>query len=205
MKYKWGQIESCSLGYLTLLLVYFIYSTRETKRWQSVGGKEEMWCQLEVSRGTQSFGGCNLNLSLSLYFKRPSSLWSRSSRNLRSTASYSFMYSQRFLILLERNKEDCVVFLLIHVILSFDSDGRVELLGGGSLLINNLTEEDAGIYTCMAENGNASIEAQAQLTLQGNILWVYLEQSDRWAGKACADKELSHCRCCWTQRGEFYH
>ncbi|XP_074521818.1 neogenin 1a isoform X3 [Halichoeres trimaculatus] len=47
-----------------------------------------------------------------------------------------------------------------------ESDGRLELLGGGSLLINNLTEEDAGIYTCMAENGNASIEAQAQLTLQ---------------------------------------
>ncbi|CAJ1049279.1 neogenin 1a isoform X13 [Xyrichtys novacula] len=47
-----------------------------------------------------------------------------------------------------------------------ESEGRVELLGGGSLQINNLTEEDAGIYTCMADSGNASIEAQAQLTLQ---------------------------------------
>uniref|UniRef100_UPI0037E9232F neogenin 1a n=1 Tax=Semicossyphus pulcher TaxID=241346 RepID=UPI0037E9232F len=47
-----------------------------------------------------------------------------------------------------------------------ESDGRVELLAGGSIQIYNLTEEDAGIYTCMADNGNATIEAQAQLTLQ---------------------------------------
>uniref|UniRef100_A0A3Q3FTH0 Neogenin n=1 Tax=Labrus bergylta TaxID=56723 RepID=A0A3Q3FTH0_9LABR len=47
-----------------------------------------------------------------------------------------------------------------------ESEGRVELQGGGSLQISNLTEEDAGVYTCMAENGNASIEAQAQLILQ---------------------------------------
>uniref|UniRef100_A0A8C4HZP8 Neogenin n=1 Tax=Dicentrarchus labrax TaxID=13489 RepID=A0A8C4HZP8_DICLA len=47
-----------------------------------------------------------------------------------------------------------------------ESEGRVELLGGGSIQISNLTEEDAGIYTCMADNANATIEAQAQLTLQ---------------------------------------
>ncbi|XP_010769603.1 neogenin-like, partial [Notothenia coriiceps] len=45
-------------------------------------------------------------------------------------------------------------------------EGRVELLGGGSIQIFNLTEEDAGIYTCMADNANATIEAQAQLTIQ---------------------------------------
>lgn len=44
----------------------------------------------------------------------------------------------------------------------------MEVLGGGSLQISNLTEEDAGVYTCMADNANATIEAQAQLTLQGN-------------------------------------
>uniref|UniRef100_A0A4W6F0C7 Neogenin 1b n=1 Tax=Lates calcarifer TaxID=8187 RepID=A0A4W6F0C7_LATCA len=36
----------------------------------------------------------------------------------------------------------------------------------GSLQIFNLTEEDAGVYTCMADNSNATIEAQAQLTVQ---------------------------------------
>ncbi|XP_032379170.1 neogenin 1a isoform X2 [Etheostoma spectabile] len=47
-----------------------------------------------------------------------------------------------------------------------ESEGRVEVLGGGSVQISNLTEEDAGIYTCMAENTNGTIEAQAQLTIQ---------------------------------------
>ncbi|XP_056881285.1 neogenin 1a isoform X10 [Takifugu flavidus] len=47
-----------------------------------------------------------------------------------------------------------------------ESEGRVELLGGGILQISNLTEEDAGVYTCMADNANGTIEAQAQLTVQ---------------------------------------
>lgn len=52
---------------------------------------------------------------------------------------------------------------------SISSEGRVELLGGGSLQISNLTEEDAGIYTCMADNANGTIEAQAQLAVQGTL------------------------------------
>uniref|UniRef100_A0A8C5GPI0 Neogenin 1b n=1 Tax=Gouania willdenowi TaxID=441366 RepID=A0A8C5GPI0_GOUWI len=47
-----------------------------------------------------------------------------------------------------------------------ESEGRVEIVGGGSLLISNVTEEDGGVYTCVSENLNASIEAQAQLTVQ---------------------------------------
>ncbi|KAJ8249260.1 hypothetical protein GJAV_G00232900 [Gymnothorax javanicus] len=47
-----------------------------------------------------------------------------------------------------------------------ESEGRFEVLGGGSLQILNLTEEDAGIYTCVADNGNETVEAQAELTIQ---------------------------------------
>ncbi|XP_029316794.1 neogenin 1a isoform X3 [Cottoperca gobio] len=47
-----------------------------------------------------------------------------------------------------------------------ESEGRVEVLGGGSVQVFNLTEEDGGIYTCMADNANATIEAQVQLTIQ---------------------------------------
>uniref|UniRef100_A0A1A8R278 Neogenin 1 n=1 Tax=Nothobranchius rachovii TaxID=451742 RepID=A0A1A8R278_9TELE len=47
-----------------------------------------------------------------------------------------------------------------------ESEGRVEVVGGGSLQISNIMEEDAGVYTCVAENSNTTIEAQAQLTVQ---------------------------------------
>uniref|UniRef100_A0A1A7X381 Neogenin 1 n=1 Tax=Iconisemion striatum TaxID=60296 RepID=A0A1A7X381_9TELE len=47
-----------------------------------------------------------------------------------------------------------------------ESEGRVEVVGGGSLQISNIVEEDAGVYTCVAENSNTTIEAQAQLTVQ---------------------------------------
>lgn len=47
------------------------------------------------------------------------------------------------------------------------SSDRLALLAGGSLQISNLTEEDAGIYTCTADNGNQTIQAQAELIVQG--------------------------------------
>lgn len=73
---------------------------------------------------------------------------------------------QRPLIL----NQDERLFSLIYIVFCLSSsDGRVELLGGGSLQISNLTEEDAGVYTCMADNANTSIEAQALLTIQGTL------------------------------------
>ncbi|XP_062327048.1 neogenin 1a isoform X2 [Osmerus eperlanus] len=47
-----------------------------------------------------------------------------------------------------------------------ESEGRLEVVGGGSLQILNLTQEDAGDYTCMADNTNDTLEAQAGLTVQ---------------------------------------
>uniref|UniRef100_A0A8C2FL87 Neogenin 1a n=1 Tax=Cyprinus carpio TaxID=7962 RepID=A0A8C2FL87_CYPCA len=48
------------------------------------------------------------------------------------------------------------------------SKGRFEVLGGGSLRILSLTEEDAGVYSCMADSVNGSIEAQTVLTLKAS-------------------------------------
>ncbi|EPY83211.1 neogenin isoform 1, partial [Camelus ferus] len=44
--------------------------------------------------------------------------------------------------------------------------GRLVLLAGGSLEIGDVTEDDAGTYSCIADNGNETVEAQAELTVQ---------------------------------------
>uniref|UniRef100_A0A8C9SZI1 Neogenin 1 n=1 Tax=Scleropages formosus TaxID=113540 RepID=A0A8C9SZI1_SCLFO len=43
---------------------------------------------------------------------------------------------------------------------------RFDLVGGGSLQILNLTEEDAGVYSCVTDSGNETIEAQAELSIR---------------------------------------
>ncbi|XP_015134533.2 neogenin isoform X7 [Gallus gallus] len=43
---------------------------------------------------------------------------------------------------------------------------RFALRAGGSLLISDVTEEDVGTYTCIADNENETIEAQAELAVQ---------------------------------------
>ncbi|XP_026979357.1 neogenin isoform X11 [Sagmatias obliquidens] len=50
--------------------------------------------------------------------------------------------------------------------LDTESSERLVLLAGGSLEISDITEDDAGTYFCIADNGNETIEAQAELTVQ---------------------------------------
>ncbi|XP_036050207.1 neogenin isoform X7 [Onychomys torridus] len=51
-------------------------------------------------------------------------------------------------------------------VLDTESSERLDLLAGGSLEISDLTEDDSGTYFCIADNGNKTIEAQAELTVQ---------------------------------------
>lgn len=60
------------------------------------------------------------------------------------------------------------------LLLCASSVGRMELVGGGSLQISNLTEEDGGVYTCTASNANATIDAQTQLAIQGMFSKILL-------------------------------
>ncbi|XP_066134154.1 neogenin isoform X4 [Saccopteryx bilineata] len=50
--------------------------------------------------------------------------------------------------------------------LNTESSAGSALLAGGSLEISDVTEDDAGTYVCVADNGNETIEAQAELTIQ---------------------------------------
>ncbi|EHB11860.1 Neogenin [Heterocephalus glaber] len=50
--------------------------------------------------------------------------------------------------------------------LDIESSERLVLLAGGSLEISDITEDDAGTYFCIADNGNDTIETQAELTVQ---------------------------------------
>ncbi|XP_053346645.1 neogenin isoform X2 [Clarias gariepinus] len=47
-----------------------------------------------------------------------------------------------------------------------ESDERFAVIGGGSLQIVNVTEDDAGTYSCQADNGNETIETKAELNVQ---------------------------------------
>ncbi|XP_036902978.1 neogenin isoform X1 [Sturnira hondurensis] len=50
--------------------------------------------------------------------------------------------------------------------LGTESSERLVLLAGGCLEISDVTEDDAGTYSCIADNGNETLEAQAELTVQ---------------------------------------
>ncbi|XP_063170430.1 neogenin isoform X3 [Candoia aspera] len=55
-----------------------------------------------------------------------------------------------------RNEEELVT----------ENSHKFIFLSGGTLKINDITEDDTGTYTCIADNGNETIEAQADLTVQ---------------------------------------
>ncbi|XP_067412070.1 neogenin isoform X5 [Emydura macquarii macquarii] len=50
--------------------------------------------------------------------------------------------------------------------LTTEGSERFSLLAGGSLEISDITDDDAGTYACIVDNGNETIEAQADLTVQ---------------------------------------
>lgn len=61
-----------------------------------------------------------------------------------------------------------IIFLVLKCVNIFlCSSEKLVLLAGGSLEISDVTEEDAGTYFCIAESGNETIEAQAELTVEG--------------------------------------
>lgn len=61
-----------------------------------------------------------------------------------------------------------VVFPVLKCVNVFlRSSERLVLLAGGSLAISDVTGDDAGTYFCRADNGNDTIEAHAELTVQG--------------------------------------
>ncbi|KAE8617245.1 hypothetical protein XENTR_v10009011 [Xenopus tropicalis] len=47
-----------------------------------------------------------------------------------------------------------------------ENSETLTFVAGGSLQISSVTEEDSGIYTCIADNGNQTIQAHAELSIQ---------------------------------------
>ncbi|XP_032870989.1 neogenin isoform X4 [Amblyraja radiata] len=55
---------------------------------------------------------------------------------------------------------------LHHDEIIWERSQRVALVGSGSLQISDMVEDDAGVYECVAESGNQTIRAQAELSVQ---------------------------------------
>lgn len=47
--------------------------------------------------------------------------------------------------------------------------GRVQILETGDLLISNVRETDAGLYTCIRSNEAGSVTGQAYLGVMGKV------------------------------------
>uniref|UniRef100_A0A674IVK8 Neogenin n=1 Tax=Terrapene triunguis TaxID=2587831 RepID=A0A674IVK8_9SAUR len=58
------------------------------------------------------------------------------------------------------------LFAILPICPVLHSSEKFLLLAGGSLEISDVTEDDAGTYACIVDNGNETIEAQAELAVQ---------------------------------------
>lgn len=54
------------------------------------------------------------------------------------------------------------------------SSHKFLFLSGGTLKINVISEDDSGTYTCIADNGNETIEAPADLSVQGIYIYLFI-------------------------------
>ncbi|CAH6870907.1 Neo1 [Phodopus roborovskii] len=77
-------------------------------------------------------------------------------------------------------------------VLDTESSERLVLLAGGSLEISDLTEDDAGTYFCIADNGNKTIEAQAELTKEHNLQVLGLVKSDEGFYQCIAENDVGN-------------
>lgn len=66
-----------------------------------------------------------------------------------------------------QNTANFISFKTTHQSAVLYSTQKMVLVAGGTLKIKDITEDDAGTYTCIADNGNETAEAQADLTVQG--------------------------------------
>lgn len=48
-----------------------------------------------------------------------------------------------------------------------ETSGRIQILESGDLLISNVRESDAGLYTCMRSNEAGTVQGEAFLTVMG--------------------------------------
>jgi len=60
-----------------------------------------------------------------------------------------------------------VPYIIYYVYFFSDLDSRFLLIGTGSLQISNVQVRDAGAYQCRAENKEDSLDAMANLEVQG--------------------------------------
>lgn len=125
---------------------------------------------------TVQWGKVSLNFLLQIVVKK----WDRLASHTGCILTH-FQYSWDRLHLHCNPDEDKVVtedeWMFMHLCLMkfypptpfflFYSDERFAVIGGGSLQIVNVTEDDGGTYSCQADNGNETIETQAELNVQG--------------------------------------